>query len=317
MLACLAWMAVLALGGSARAGFLVSSSNSNQVLQYTDTGAFVGVFAQGGGLSSPQGLAFGPNGDLYVASFDTGQVLEYNGQTGAFVKVFATSPTLTDSVIGLHLGPDNNLYVSEYNSGAGQPAIEKFNGTTGASLGTVVPFGAGGLSGQLDFSFDKTGSIYVSSSNTNQVLEYSPSGTFLGVFIAGNGLNFPDGQSRDAADDTYVSSSFSDQVLKFDAAGQFLGVAASLSPNSSPVGNLLESNGHLLVSANFRDQVQIFDSSGSLLGTTVGGGLASPTYLVEVANAAVPEPSSFVLAGLGLVAVGGTAWRRRSPRRAA
>ncbi len=35
------------------------------------------------GLTSPIGLAFGPNGNLYVSSPDTGQVLEFNGTTGA------------------------------------------------------------------------------------------------------------------------------------------------------------------------------------------------------------------------------------------
>jgi hypothetical protein len=44
-----------------------------------------------GGLTDPQGLAFGPRGDLFVSSIGTGSVLEYSGRTGAFVTTFVPS----------------------------------------------------------------------------------------------------------------------------------------------------------------------------------------------------------------------------------
>jgi len=40
-----------------------------------------------GGLASPRGLAFGPDGDLYVASA-TGEILVYDGASGASLGVF-------------------------------------------------------------------------------------------------------------------------------------------------------------------------------------------------------------------------------------
>ncbi|HLX06756.1 MAG TPA: hypothetical protein VKY89_02720, partial [Thermoanaerobaculia bacterium] len=56
-----------------------------------NTGAFLGVFvAKGsGGLNGAYGLAFGPDGNLYVNSFTSNQVLRYDGNTGAFLGVFA------------------------------------------------------------------------------------------------------------------------------------------------------------------------------------------------------------------------------------
>jgi len=57
------------------------------------TGAFIGVFvtAGSGGLDEAEGMAFGPNGNLFVASELGNAVLEYNGTTGAFVGEFVAA----------------------------------------------------------------------------------------------------------------------------------------------------------------------------------------------------------------------------------
>src|SRR5262249_52611352 len=69
---------------------LVSDPGANAVLEYnTETRAFVGIFASGGGLSEPSGLAFGPDGNLYVGSLDN-KVKRCNGATGAFIDTFAS-----------------------------------------------------------------------------------------------------------------------------------------------------------------------------------------------------------------------------------
>lgn len=70
---------------------LVGSTNSNEILRYDgQTGAFVGAFASGSGLDGPRGLAFGPDGNLYLASNGEDVVRRYQGQTGDFIDVFAS-----------------------------------------------------------------------------------------------------------------------------------------------------------------------------------------------------------------------------------
>lgn len=51
---------------------------------------FIRVFVPpgSGGLMAPEGLAFGPNGNLFVSNAGSNSVLEYDGTTGAFVTTF-------------------------------------------------------------------------------------------------------------------------------------------------------------------------------------------------------------------------------------
>src|SRR3954453_224971 len=111
-------LAAVSPGSPARADFLVSISNNagtrNEVDRFTENGSFVGVFASGNGMSTPEGLSFGPDGNLYVANFASGAILRFNGATGAFINQFASSAATPESVIGLAFGPNGNLYVSNF-----------------------------------------------------------------------------------------------------------------------------------------------------------------------------------------------------------
>lgn len=67
---------------------LVSSGFSDAVLRFDGTtGAAKPPFVtpQSGGLRVPQGLAYGADGNLYVASSTTAQIKRYHGVTGAFL----------------------------------------------------------------------------------------------------------------------------------------------------------------------------------------------------------------------------------------
>ncbi len=147
----------------------------------------VGTFARAG--SNPQGMVFGPNGDLFLARQEApfGQVREYNGATGAFVRTFAVvgdGSTMTDPW-GMVFGPNGNLFVAVAGTAH---EIREFDGTTGAFVGV---FASGPeLSGPTRLAFGgPNGNLFVTCgiiSAAGDVLEYDGStGAYVGIFASG------------------------------------------------------------------------------------------------------------------------------------
>jgi DNA-binding beta-propeller fold protein YncE len=167
----------------------VASFDLNEILRYDGkTGAFLGTFVTpgSGGLNIPQMMAFGPDGNLYVASgnfftgspFAPGSVLRYEGLSGpnpgAFLGTFvpAGSGGLANPT-GLLFGPDGkndgklDLYVaSSVVSGTsasesitaepGTSEVLRYDGKTGAFLGTFVTPDSGGLQLPTFMTFTET-----------------------------------------------------------------------------------------------------------------------------------------------------------------
>ena len=101
-------------------GTLLVTSGDNRVLEYaTGTGEFVREFVtlgDNGGLDEPRGLLVLPSGNVLVASWNSSQVLEFDGGSGAFLRQFNRGGTATHMTLDqpwcMRLGPDGDVYVS-------------------------------------------------------------------------------------------------------------------------------------------------------------------------------------------------------------
>jgi len=261
--------------------FLGSNDGDNVLtLTITDGGDGDADVVDDGIITVPAG---GPSpGDdivLFVSSQLTREILKYDGLTGAFQGVFAsTGPTsLPDGlVIGkiVELGPNDNLFVSNRNSSD----IIAFDITTGAS----AFFPSTGLS-PTGLVFGPNGNLFVSSEAPSRVVEFDgTTGAQIGTF-ASTGLALPHGLVFFGPNpDLYVSNRGTNEVIRFGTTGDldFKGVFASAGL-SSPTGLVFGPNGNLFVSSEAPSRVLEFDgTTGDQIRTFASTGLALPHGLV-------------------------------------
>ena len=69
----------------------VSNYIGDSIEKFTSNGNYIGRFDNGGSLSSPRGMTFGPDNNLYVADKTDNKVYRFNGTTGNFMDIFANS----------------------------------------------------------------------------------------------------------------------------------------------------------------------------------------------------------------------------------
>jgi hypothetical protein len=138
-------------------------------------------------------LVFTPEGDLLVASwtpdyttYGPPKIIRYDGQTGAFLGVFADLTGLGNPM-NMVFGPEGDLFVviSSYPRGK----VLRFDGETGAFLSE---FAAGPcssptecvLTGAYDLAFDPFGDLYVTAHDAGVVARFDgQTGAYKDIFI--------------------------------------------------------------------------------------------------------------------------------------
>lgn len=287
-------IAAVAVPSIAGAGdLLVSSRFTNNVLRYdAQTGAFIGVFATGNGLANPNGIAYGPDGNLYVGLGDQPRVLRLDGQTGALLNEFV-GPATPGGLIncrGIAFGPEGDLYVC---SGSSDQVL-RYNGTTGAFVGVAAS--GQGMSGPVGLTFGPDGNLYVGCALSNTAYAFTTGGTFIRAFTCGTNRNHL-GTVFDRAGRLLVAESVTNNVVAYDRfTGACLGVVAQGNGLSIPIYLALDADGNLLVGSFGSDSVLKFDpATGTFLGTLVqpnAGGLDG-THSI----AFVPDPNTPIRTG--------------------
>ncbi|QDV40460.1 Calx-beta domain protein [Stieleria neptunia] len=227
--------------------YVIDRKPGYRVLRFDGTsGAYRGEFvaSRSGGLDSPKTFVFGSDGNLYVASHGD-KVLEYQGpfgsEPGAFLGEFVSGSGRPDTPDNLTFGPNGDLFVGYSNT------VDRYNGTTGASLGTFVQPGSGGLNrlfqGGLIFGPDRNGDgqtdLYVTSGSTDEVLVYDGNdGSYIEpLFSAGlGGLDLPAGLTFDGDGNLLVGKvGGDDDLMRYGIQSQAVFTVSLSKPSGVPV----------------------------------------------------------------------------------
>jgi len=234
----------------------VGGRRSDNVIRYDPITDIVEEFIPAGGrVYAPAGLAFGPDGNLYVSNSDKGttdtsslqdQVVRYqgpeSGTPGQFIDVFiARGDNGLNNNNGL-VFQGSSLYVCNTRG----DSIYRYNSTTGAFQGVFVAPNSGGLDIPSSLLF-RDNFLYVTSQGTAQVLRYDAStGTFIDAPVGAGSYTNGDGAAGiafDATGNLYIGFNHVDvsgtptlsKVVRYGPASQAAFTVRLDAPVATPV----------------------------------------------------------------------------------
>ncbi len=272
--------------------YVVNNGTSNSVAEYSATGTPLGFFVTnatppGNTLNAPVDIAFDGTGNAYVTNGTMpnppyGYVAQYTS-AGAFTQTFGTANTNMPTGIGYN--PANGLLYIVNSAATGDPGPNTnsfliYNPANIAAAPTIVtPTGAGMLDGGQQVAFDPTGHVFIASNGTttgvSMIQEYSATGAYIATIDTVPGGN-AEGVTYDPTTNTLYAS--------------FLGGGAEPTSTSGFI------------------EKYVFNGATFDPGVLFASGLNFPTYLATLN--AVPEPTSVVLMGLGVLTIVGVGARR-------
>ena len=278
---------------------LVANEAGNAVMRYDGaTGAALGAFvaAGSGGLTSPEDIKFGPNGNLYVASY-FGTVKQYNGVTGAYIgDLVTTGSGGVSNIIGMTFGPDNNLYIANF-AGSGGSSVKKYNGLTGAYMGDLVTNGSGGLANPRDIKFGPDGNLYVAGLSNYAVKRYNgTTGAYIDDFVPASYLGQQAAAILFRGNVLYVSNMANNDIQRYDITTGYVDTF-TLPGSYAGAGtyDMIESPDGRLYAA---------ESAARVTRSVLPSPFISLTYTPSaIAWTPVPEPMTISLLASGAVAM--------------
>jgi len=276
----------------------VVDSWHNVVVQFDGTtGARVGTFA--GGMLGATGLAFGPDGNLYVAHTSLGGpagVDRFDGNTGAFLGEFASSPDSHMSEPGnILFGSSGNLFVPDRSFGG----VYEFDGSTGAFVRRISsPV-------SVAVAFLDNHNLLVADYDAPRILEYAmPSATPLGVFVTlpEPAIALAWGPNGNLFALTALPGPWGRHVVEIDPAGNVLRSFQVAIGATQAVNMTFGLDGLLYILDAYWGRVVRYDPTSGTYLDDFAGGLYDPWGLTFK----VPEPAT-----VALLLVGGLALSRR------
>jgi sugar lactone lactonase YvrE len=302
------------LGGIAADGrgyVYAADHNGGGVLKYTATGQYVRTFGRprppkNSGdpdpideIRLPEGVAIGPDGNVYVSEAGLHTRVSVWTPTGRFVSAFAdhgSGPGQLDAPKQVAVDGAGYVYVAD----SGNSRIERFtpDGQFAASIGQGFSISAqpDQLSSPQGVTVAPDGTLYASDQQQRRVQHYAADGAFLGTIGSqgsGDGQFETTGAIAAAPDGGFYVTDWSlSRIQRFAAGGAFLarvgsGVGGGAGQFSHPFYVAVDCRGTLYVADVDNNRIQRLGDPGAL---PCGDPAHDPTErLVVAATARTPQ----------------------------
>lgn len=289
LLLALAWIAgdePLLAAGFAPGNLFVASIDNARVYELNPDGVVLRDLGEAAGLDAPRGIAFGPDGNLYVTSGDSIVVLDAADQ---LVR------TIVDAALvgprGLAFGPQGHLFCTATDRIAEFTLEGALVRTFGTDAGLGVPVG---------MAFFANGTLVVASGAANELVLFEPGGTRIGA-ITPSGLSIPTAVARGPDGNLYVASLFNSTVLVLDESFATVGTITG-DALAFPSGLAFGPDRNLYVTSLVTHRVVAFDpdhqqvrelTGATLLAHPEGIAFAPWRFKVKVTGSAAAVGSKY------------------------
>jgi len=227
-----------------------------------------GGYGNGDGqLMTPEGVAVGGSGDVYVTDGDNGRVQVFTS-AGSYLRQWPMPP----GRFNIAVDANDNVYLT----GTGS-AIWKFTGT-GIFVAQWDVEG-----GPRSLAVDVLGNVYVSGGSLNTIREFTSSGAFLREWpnqwqeAGDSDQPESDGLAVDASGNVYVACPWDNHIQKFANDGTYLTrwVGGTGRLTFFPIRVAIGPEGYVYVVDGYGGgRVQVFTSDGAFVTMFGSGGTA-------------------------------------------
>lgn len=283
--------ASLPSGGPSLATTAASGASSTHGLQGTEPTRLNLMWSATDGLGRPTGVAIGPDGTIFVVSFDTGQINRFTAE-GSKLPSWSgpgTGRGQLKSALGIAVDAGGNVYVADY----GNARIQKFS-ATGDPLATwgVLGDGAGEFDGPSDVAISPDGLIYVSEDRNHRVQVFTNDGRWVRTIESAGDTAFGDPTGVAFADGhVYIGDYGQDSIFVLGLDGAFVSSFGGTGSGDGQFHGIsylaVASDGRLLVTDYDNGRIQAFDPDGTFLESFVlsdGSEFADPYGIAMTPN---------------------------------